>query len=87
MTLNMIGAVLIAYGVINAHKALAHEHKVDVMVVKSFRFEKLITILGMLFILTGYIMEIYFLGGFGHIFTCKDAMECIQPEVVNIEGV
>jgi len=60
LTVGVIGKILLAIGVLIAHTQLAHERVVDQLVLKSFRLEHTLTVLGILLIVTGYFMEIYF---------------------------
>lgn len=62
LTIGVIGKVLLAAGVIIAHTEIAHERKIDSLVLKSFKIELAITILGLILIICGYFMEIYFYG-------------------------
>lgn len=62
LTIGVIGKVLLALGVIIAHSQLAHERRIDLLVIKSFRLELIITIIGLIMIVCGYFMEIYFYG-------------------------
>lgn len=75
ITLAVVGKVMIAIAVILAHSQLAHEHRVDQKVIKSFTRERNISIVGIILIIAGYILEITFLGGFGHMFMCS-GVEC-----------
>ena len=60
LTIGVIGKVLLAVGVLIAHTELAHERKIDQLVLKSFRLEHSLTIAGIILIVAGYGMEIYF---------------------------
>lgn len=60
LTVSMLGKVLLTIGVLIAHTELAHERKIDQLVLKSFRIEHSLTIAGLVLILSGYAMEIYF---------------------------
>ena len=62
LTIGMIGKVMLGAGVLIAHSELAHERRVDNLVLKSFRLERALTIAGLILIVTGYFMEIYFYG-------------------------
>ena len=75
MTLGVIGKALLALGVVWVHVQMATERSIDDLVIRSFRTELIITILGFLLIVAGYLMEIIFLGGFSHLLTC-DGPEC-----------
>tara|TARA_B100000745_G_C20013092_1_gene344252 strand:- start:32 stop:310 length:279 start_codon:yes stop_codon:yes gene_type:complete len=70
LTISMIGKVLLAAGVIIAHTELAHEKRIDQEVIKSFRVEFILTITGLLLIIGGYFMEIYFYGFTTTLLTC-----------------
>lgn len=73
LTISVIGKVMLAVGVLIAHSELAHEKRVDNLVLKSFKVERTLTILGLILIVAGYAMEIYFYG-----FT--DMLTCFGPE-------
>jgi len=60
LTVSMLGKVLLALGVLIAHTELAHERRIDKLVLKSFRIEHTLTIAGLAFIVAGYGMEVYF---------------------------
>lgn len=62
LTLGTIGKVLLAAGVIMAHTQLEHEHRIDARVVRTFHRERIMTLIGVLLILLGYGLEIYFYG-------------------------
>lgn len=70
LTISMIGKVMLASGVLIAHSELAHERKVDQLVLKSFRLERILTVTGLLLIVGGYFMEIYFYGFATSLLTC-----------------
>ena len=67
----MIGKVMVAAGVLIAHSELAHEKRVDQRVLKSFRTELILTLAGLLFIISGYIMEISFYEIDTSLLTCR----------------
>lgn len=60
LTIGMIGKVMLAVGVLIAHTELAHERRIDKLVLKSFRIEHSLTIAGLIMIVVGYLLEIYF---------------------------
>ena len=74
LTISVIGKMLLAAGVIIAHTELAHERRIDTEVLKSFRLEMWLTVLGVVLIVLGYAMEIYFYG-VTPLLTCTGA-EC-----------
>lgn len=62
LTIGVTGKVMLAAGVLMAHSTLAHEHRVDDKVLRSFRIEHMITVTGILLIFFGYFLELYFYG-------------------------
>jgi len=60
LTVGVIGKVLLAVGVLIAHGQLAHEGRVDGPVLRSFRLEHSLTIAGIILMVAGYGMEVYF---------------------------
>ena len=60
LTIGMIGKVMLAVGVLIAHSELVHEKKFDKKVLQSFRLEHTLTVTGLILIVAGYMMEIYF---------------------------
>lgn len=75
MTLSVVGKGLLALGIIWVHITMATERSIDAEVIKSFRFEMIITIIGFLMIVAGYLIEVQALGGFGTMASCEGA-EC-----------
>lgn len=75
MTISTVGKVMLASGVIIAHSELAHERRVDNEVLRSFRIEKILTVTGLILIVSGYFMEITFYGFDTSLLTCVGA-EC-----------
>ena len=69
LTVSLIGKVLLATGVIVAHSKIAQEHRIDSAVLKSFKREQVITVIGIILIIIGYCMEVYFYG-FTELLTC-----------------
>ncbi len=70
LTIGVIGKVMLAVGVLIAHNGLAHEMKFDSKVLEGFRIERIFTITGLILIISGYFMEIYFYGFTTSLLTC-----------------
>lgn len=66
----MIGKVMLAVGVIVAHSKIAHERRIDQAVIRSFRTEMILTVTGLILIIVGYLMELYFYGFTTDLLTC-----------------
>ncbi len=62
LTIGTLGKVLLAVGVIIAHSGIVKEHRIDRAVLRGFKIEHTITMIGLLFIIFGYFLEIYFYG-------------------------
>lgn len=71
LTVSVAGKVMLAWGVLAAHSELAHEKRIDKEVLKTFRFERILTIIGLILIVGGYAMEIYFYGFTTDLLTCS----------------
>ncbi|MCD5381794.1 MAG: hypothetical protein LR017_00580 [Candidatus Pacebacteria bacterium] len=62
LTIGVIGKVMLAVAVLRAHIAILHEHKIDGVVLDAIKRERWITIIGLMLIVTGYLLEIIFYG-------------------------
>ena len=62
LTVGTIGKVMVAVGVLIAHSSIVKEKRIDMAVLRGFRIEHTITVLGLAFIILGYFMEVYFYG-------------------------
>lgn len=62
LTISVFGKALLAIGVLRAHGELVHERKIDNVVIRSFRIERWLTIVGLALIVLGYTLEIVFYG-------------------------
>ena len=58
LTMEFVGTMLIALAVLKVHYKLRREGKVDKKVLKEIRFERGITILGILMIFIGYVLHL-----------------------------
>lgn len=62
MTVGVTGKILLGVGILKAHGEISHEHRIDARVLKSFKTERILTLLGLFLIVVGYSMEVYFFG-------------------------
>lgn len=60
-TLDIFGTICIAYAALRVHHRVLSEHKVDEKVFKSMKIEQKIGIMGVIFIVVGYVLEIIIL--------------------------
>lgn len=70
LTISVVGKILVAVGVLIAHSELAHEKRIDSLVIESFKLERFLTILGVALIVFGYVLEVYFYGFDAELLTC-----------------
>lgn len=71
ITFGTLGKVLVVLAVLFAHHKLGEERRIDNAVIKSFRTEKILTLIGLFFILLGYGCEVYFYGFSTDFFICQ----------------
>lgn len=76
LTIGAIGKILVAIGILKVHHIMALERRIDAKVIRSFAFEKTLTYLGIICIIAGYVMELYFYG-LTPMLTCHGE-DCIQ---------
>ena len=71
ITFGTLGKVLVVIAVLFAHHKLGEERQIDNAVIKSFRTEKILTLIGLVLILLGYGLEVYFYGFTTTFLTCQ----------------
>ncbi|MFN3188628.1 MAG: hypothetical protein ACK42D_03775 [Candidatus Paceibacteria bacterium] len=84
LTIGVIGKILVAVGILRVHYVMAMEKSIDEIVIRSFRFEKLLTYIGIILIVAGYVLELYYYGdsnlltcGLG---TCRQATDALVSQ-------
>ncbi len=60
LTLDTVGKVLLGATVLMVHRFVMREHKIDGRVLRTMRREQLLGITGIVFIVVGYIMQVFF---------------------------
>lgn len=58
LTLSTIGKIMVVLAVLHIHATLVHEHRVDKRVILSYRQERVITWIGLVLIVIGYVLEL-----------------------------
>lgn len=58
-TLTVIGEILIGLAVLNVHKHVIHEHRIDEYVLKAMRNERTTAMFGIVLIIIGYVIKLY----------------------------
>ena len=75
ITLGTIGKLVLGIAVLRVHIRIFQEHSIDGVVLKAIKREHWVTIIGLLFIVVGYVLEVYFYTGFTQLFSCTGT-EC-----------
>ncbi len=75
-----MGKILLAIGILKVHDIMALEQEIDEKVIRSFAFEKALTLIGVFLIFVGYLMELYFYG-LTPLLTCRGD-ECMHAASV-----
>ncbi len=60
ITLGALGKILVILAVLHMHHSLIREHRIDAKVLLSYKQERYRTFLGLLLIVFGYVLEVYF---------------------------
>lgn len=85
LTISMTGKLLLAAGVLMAHSKIEHEHKIDGQVIRAFHRERVLTIIGIILILIGYGLELYFYGADTNMLTCTgDECEAAAAAILSV---
>lgn len=60
ITLGVLGKVLVVVAVLHMHHSLVKEHRIDRTVLFTYRQERVLTFIGLILIVLGYLLEVYF---------------------------
>ena len=58
MTIEFLGGIMIAYTAISVHYRFRKEHRIDQNVFNTMRKEQKIGILGIIFLIVGYVVQV-----------------------------
>jgi uncharacterized membrane protein YidH (DUF202 family) len=72
LTIGVIGKIILGGAVLLVHLKIFKEQKIDRAVLRSIHREHILTILGILLIIVGYILEVAFYNGVD-LFRCQGA--------------
>jgi hypothetical protein len=70
ITLGTIGKLVLGIAVLRVHIRIFQEHSIDGVVLKAIKREHWVTVIGLLLIVVGYILEVYFYSGSTQFFNC-----------------
>lgn len=62
LTLGTLGKLILGFAVLRVHSYILKEHKIDGVVLRAMKRERVITLFGIFLILIGYVLEMYFYG-------------------------
>ncbi|MBP9836983.1 MAG: hypothetical protein KBC78_04095 [Candidatus Pacebacteria bacterium] len=74
ITLGVFGKVLVVVAVLHMHHSLVKEHRIDRTVLFTYKQERIMTFIGLILIVLGYLFEVYFYGPTA-LFNCE-GQEC-----------
>jgi len=69
LTIGVAGKIILGVAVLLVHLKIFEERKIDGVVLKSIRTEHLLTIIGIILIIVGYVLEVAFYNGL-NLFNC-----------------
>lgn len=76
LTMGTIGKIVLGVAVLRVHIHILKEHKIDNIVLQSMKREQVVTVFGLLLIVIGYALEVYFYTGATNLLTCTGE-ECV----------
>ncbi len=76
LTLGTVGKLVLGVAVLRVHVHILKEHKIDGIVLQSMKREQFVTIIGLLLIVLGYALEVFFYTGSTNLLTCTGE-ECV----------
>lgn len=76
ITLGTIGKLILGIAVLRVHLLMLQEHKFDGIVFRGIKKEHVLTIVGLVFIVVGYLLEVMFYQGSTLFFDCTGS-ECV----------
>ena len=53
-----VGKIMVVLAVLHMHHSLIIEHKIDKLVILSYQQERILTIIGLLLIVVGFVLEV-----------------------------
>lgn len=71
LTLGTIGKLVLGLAVLRVHIYILREHTIDNVVLAALRREQYVTVCGLLLIVLGYLLEIFFYSGTTALLSCS----------------
>jgi len=76
LTIGTVGKLVLGIAVLRVHAGIIREHRIDDAVLRALKKERYVTLLGLVLITLGYIMEVIFYVGYTAFFECVGS-ECL----------
>jgi hypothetical protein len=70
LTLGTIGKLVLGIALLRVHAYILKEHKIDNVVLAALRRERYFTALGLILIVLGYVLEVFFYNGSTNLLDC-----------------
>lgn len=75
ITLGTVGKLVLGIAVLRVHVYIIREHKIDAVVIRALKREQFVTFIGLMLIIIGYGLELYFYNGSTQLLSCVGS-EC-----------
>lgn len=75
LTVGTVGKLILGIAVLRVHAGILREHHIDDIVLHAIKRERYVTLVGLLLIVIGYVLEVFFYSGSTEFFRCTGA-EC-----------
>lgn len=70
LTIGTIGKLVLGIAILRVHAYILREHKIDNVVLAALRRERYFTALGLLLVVIGYLLEVFFYGDATNLLEC-----------------
>lgn len=60
LTMGTVGKLVLGYAVLRVHVHILREHRIDNVVLIAIKREQLVTLIGLVLIVVGFFLEVYF---------------------------
>ncbi len=76
LTIGTVGKLILGIAVMRVHVGILREHRIDDAVLHAIKRERYVTLIGLVLIVLGYVLEVLFYSGSTEFFTCS-GVECV----------
>lgn len=71
LTVGTIGKLVLGIAVLRVHSGILKEHRIDGVVLQAIKKERLVTFLGLILIVMGFVLEVLFYSGSTTFLSCE----------------